>query len=71
MVESPIKLCFPKSFNTIQIESDESNANSIKKEIILRAALHNKDEVKKWLKDYSNVTRSDWIVKKADGDMQR
>jgi hypothetical protein len=66
MVESPTKKCFPTIFNTKYVEESSDD-----KKIVLRAALHNKDDVKIWMENYASVTRTDWIVKKGETEMQR
>jgi hypothetical protein len=67
MVESPTKLIFPKTFSTCL---DEASSKSPEK-FVFRAALNNKDEVEKWKKEYSLVSRTDWILQKSAEDCER
>lgn len=65
-VVSPLKRLFPASFNTIFLQ-DASTEDLL----VFRAALHNMEEVKKWVQEYENITRSDWIVLESKSAMEK
>jgi hypothetical protein len=55
MVESPVKVCLPQQFHTLEVKSESNVGN-----IVLRARLLNKSDVLRWVEDFEKETSSKW-----------
>jgi hypothetical protein len=63
-VQSPTKSIFPKSFKTILVSQTLDTT-------IFRSALTTLEDVEKWKKKYSEITRSEWIVQYERSQQER
>ncbi|XP_059489178.1 uncharacterized protein LOC132204967 isoform X1 [Neocloeon triangulifer] len=63
-VKSPVKNVFPTEFHTVCVEYSENST-------VLRANLSSVDEIDEWVKEFSKISRSCWIVEYCYEEMER